>query len=228
MALVAILKQGAWRTHGRVMKSADYARLREASGLLAAAREEAGELRERSAAAFEEEKKRGFEAGLKEAKAELARMQIAQAERSRTWVEGMERRLAELVAEAVERILGELDDTEVLARVVRRALDDFQGLPSLRLRVAPETAEPLRRALAEQLRRNAATPVRIEPDPSLGAGDCVLESPLGVVDLSLPHQLDVLRRALSGQEEEEEGAGPAAPPAPLAPPATPASGGEGS
>ncbi|MGR4000458.1 MAG: type III secretion system stator protein SctL [Alphaproteobacteria bacterium] len=210
MPLVTVLKQGAWRAHGRVMKSADYARMSEAAELLATAREEAAELKRRAGDAYKVEKERGYQDGLLDAKAELARMQTAQAARARVWVEGMEAQLGALVAAAVERILGEMDDTEVLARVVRHALENFQGLPSLRLRVAPDQIEALNRALAERgrrnsatrERRNSATPLRIEPDPSLRAGECILESPLGVVDLSLPRQIEILREVLSGDSLE--------------------------
>ncbi|MDA7988874.1 MAG: type III secretion system stator protein SctL [Alphaproteobacteria bacterium] len=200
MPLVTILKQGAWRAHGRVMKHADYARATEAAALLSAARDEAAESARLARAAYAEEKSRGYRDGLADAHAELARMQTEQVARARDWVEGMERQLGALVATAVERILGEMDDTEVLARVVRRALENFEGLPSLRLRAAPDQVESLNRFFGADGRRAVTSPLRIEPDTGLRSGECVLESPLGVVDLSLPRQLEVLREALEGRD----------------------------
>ena len=205
MPLVAVIKHGAWRVSGQVLKSDEYEKLREARELLDTAQEEADAVLERASAAYEAEKRRGYQDGQLEAKAVLAKMQAEQVGRARSWVDGMERQLGALVARAVERIIGEMDDAELLAKVVRRALEDFQGLPDLRLRVAPEQVEPLQRALEERVRRNAAAPLRIEPDPALGPEECVLESALGVVDLSLPRQLDVLRQALTDDDAEGTG-----------------------
>ena len=207
MPLVAIIKHGAWRVSGQVLKSSEYEKLREARALLDTAQEEADAVLERAATAYEAEKRRGYQDGQLEAKAVLAKMQTEQVGRARSWVDGMEKQLGALVARAVERIIGEMDDAELLAKVVRRALEDFQGLPELRLRVAPEQVEPLQQALEERVRRNAAAPLRIEPDPALGPEECVLESALGVVDLSLPRQLDVLRQALTDSDTEGEATG---------------------
>ena len=169
MPLVAVIKHGAWRVSGQVLKSDEYEKLREARELLDTAQEEADAVLERASAAYEAEKTPWLPRRTARSQSRACQMQAEQVGRARSWVDGMERQLGALVARGSGANHREMDDAELLAKVVRRALEDFQGLPDLRLRVAPEQVEPLQRALEERVRRNAAAPLRIEPDPALGS-----------------------------------------------------------
>ena len=56
----------------RLVKSSEFATVSSAADIIAAAEKEAARIREEAKAAFEEEKKRGYEKGLRDGKIEIS------------------------------------------------------------------------------------------------------------------------------------------------------------
>jgi type III secretion protein L len=92
----------------------------------------------------------------------------------------------------VERVLGAFDETEFVTRAVRQAVTTLAG-SDIRLRVAPEMVEPLRRSLAEE---SDARLLRVEADAGIKPGDCQIVTPAGNIDVGLAAQSRALRNDL--------------------------------
>ena len=182
----------------RVLRMADYARLLEANAALAAAKEQAAAIRSEAEQAYEDRKREGYADGLLEGRMEQAEKMMETALQAVEYIEGLEETLVRVVSTAVRKIIGELDDTECMVRVVRNALAVVRSQQNVLIRVAPVDEPGVREALAAML---AASPagaalLEVKADPRMKHGDCVLECELGVVDASLETQLKAIENAL--------------------------------
>jgi len=172
-----------------------------ATEVIAAAEAEAGRLR----ATVAEEVRLARLAGAKEGHAEgMARAAAALAMAA----EAREARLAELDGAVVEvaleiahRLVGrELSTTaDSVLGVARRALRAAAGCGDIVLRVASGDLARVRAAsdaLAQLVERGS---LAVAEDPTLQAGEVIVESAGGRVDARIGAQLDAFRRALQGE-----------------------------
>lgn len=139
----------------------------------------------------------GFEAGRRDGEAEAARLLATTQRDVDRYLAGLEPALAELSLDLVRRLLGdEFDEADLLARCVRQALREWHHEHRLRIRVAPALESRLADLLAE--RPPATGDYQVEADAQLSSGQCLLVSPVAVMDIGVDSQLAVLRQALLG------------------------------
>ena len=186
----------------RLLRAAAYQEYADAAALIESARSEAEKIRREASAAFEAEKRRGYEEGLRQARLDQAEQMMALVADNIEFIASVERQMAEVVTAAVRKILGEFEEPELTLRLVRQALAVVRDQKRVTLRIAPELADAAR---AELQRLLAAHPgigfLEVSPDPRLQPGACLLESELGVVEADLQTQLQALERALRGRIE---------------------------
>lgn len=105
-----------------------------------------------------------------------------------------ERDLVQLSLAIARRILRrELTvDPEVVAGVVRAALDRLAGVEIYRLRLNPADVAPV----AEQVRQS----VELVPDPALPRGSAVFETARGKLDASVETQLEEIERGFADRD----------------------------
>ncbi len=181
----------------RVIRAADYQAWVEGAAFLEAARTHAAEIEAQARDAFAAEKARGYTEGMAQAAAAAAAQQLETIGQTVAWFERIETQVAELVLQATEKILGELDDVELLKRVVHSALKVMRTQRQVTLRVAPEMVETVQRQLTEIMSGyEGVSFVDVLPDARLRRVGCILESELGIVEASVDVQLEALRRAL--------------------------------
>jgi type III secretion protein L len=109
--------------------------------------------------------------------------------------------LADLALEVVHRILGRFDNSELVAQLAREALASFRGQHTVTVRVAPEHVARVEAVLLDGHLPSAS--LCVEPDAQLSATQCIITSPVAVVDASLDMQLEALRTALVNLGEPE-------------------------
>lgn len=143
----------------------------------------------------------GFAQGRGDGEAQAAALLAQTTRRVEAYLAGLEASMAELCLTAVRRIVGEFDDAELVARCVRQALGEYRHEMALTVRVAPERAGEVEALLARQAPPEGPA-WRVEGDAQLGAGQCLLVSPVAVVDVGLDAQLNAIRSALLPGEEE--------------------------
>ena len=184
----------------RILRAVEYARLLEAQSILDDASAEAEAIRKRAEEAYEERKKQGYEDGVLDGQMQQAEKMLETGMQAVEYLEGLEHQIVEVVTTAVRKIVGELDDNERIVRVVRTALEQVRGRQRVVVRVCPEEEPQVREALAPMLvKSSASSGIELVADQRMKAGDCMLESEMGVVDAGLDVQLKAIEHALTAR-----------------------------
>lgn len=180
-----------------VIKADEFATLVEARETLRLARRAAEQMRATVDAEIEQARRRGYEAGLREARAELS-AQIAEtkAQLEHSFV-SLEGRIVQTVLKAVQQILGHTNDRALLEPLIRRVLAQSNSTTPMRLRVSAEQFDAANDAVASLLKEFPQVEwIDVAKDPNATRGTCVLETEFGVIDGSIDTQLAALRRGL--------------------------------
>ncbi len=182
----------------RLVKAEDIATAQSAAEIIAAAEAEAKRIREEAKAAYEEEKRRGYEKGLADGKMEIAMMKLDQVDSSVAFMEGVEQKMAGVVMNALKSFVVEVGDKEMVFQIVRKTLNAvIRTQRQVVLKVAPEMADSVRGRVSEL---TAAYPTvetfDVVADPRLKGVSCVLETEAGVADASIETQLAAIAKSL--------------------------------
>ena len=108
-----------------------------------------------------------------------------------------EKRLIGIVMEAVRRIIGEFDDTELTSRFVRRLLAEAESEGRIRLRVSPGQLTTVQDCVRKIPSGHGGVElVEVVADPTVEDHACRMETELGFVETSVDAGLEVLQAAL--------------------------------
>ena len=182
----------------RVVKATDVATVRSAVEIIAAAEAEAARIREEAKAAFEAEKRRGYEKGISDGKMEIAMQKLDQVDSSVAFMEGVEEKMAEVVMKALKTCVTEIGDREMVVQIVRKTMAAvIRTQRNVTLKVAPELVETVRARVSEL---TAGFPTietfDVVEDPRLKGAACILETEAGVADASVDTQLAAIEKSL--------------------------------
>ena len=175
---------------GNLVKGSDCHVIAEGDKLL-------GEVQERGRracdTAFEQGRRDGEEEGRKRAAALMAETVAA----AQGQLRASEKRLIAIVVEAVGRIIGGFDDTELTSRLVRQLVGEAESEGRIRLRVSPGQLATVRNCVRElPSRHGEVAVVDVVADASVDDRACRMETELGIVETSVDAQLEVLQVAL--------------------------------
>ena len=182
----------------RVVKAADVATVRSAADIVAAAEAQAAQIREDAKAAYEEERKKGYDKGIADGKTEIAMQKLDLVDSSVAFMENVEEKMSEIVMKALKSCVAEIGDREMVIQIVRKTMAAvIRTQRQVTLKVAPELVETVRARVSEL----TATFPTIETfdvveDPRLKGSACVLETEAGVADASVESQLAAIERSL--------------------------------
>ncbi len=182
----------------RVVKAADVATVRSAAEIVAAAEARAAQIREDAKAAYEEERKKGYDKGIADGKTEIAMQKLDLVDSSVAFMENVEEKMSEIVMKALKSCVAEIGDREMVIQIVRKTMAAvIRTQRQVTLKVAPELVETVRSRVSEL----TATFPTIETfdvveDPRLKGSACVLETEAGVADASVESQLAAIERSL--------------------------------
>lgn len=181
-----------------VLPAEQCAQLVAANALLRRAEEEAAAIREEARLAYEAERIRGYEDGMRDGKMEMAERMLDSMVESVNYLESMEVSSVDLVMSALGKLLEEIPERQRVVNMVKKALSYVRNQKKVVLRVCPQDAELVRQSMAEVLRSSPSVGmIDVFPDNRLTAGACVLESELGLIDAGLETQMGNIRRAFS-------------------------------
>lgn len=183
----------------RLVKATDAATVRTAAEIIAAAEAEAARIREEAKAAFEAEKKRGYDKGLTDGKMEIAMLKLEQVDSSVAFMEGVERKMADVVMKALRTFTAEIGDKEMVVQIVRKTLSAvIRTQRQVVLKVAPEMVETVRARVAElRLAYPTVESFDVVDDARLKGAACILETEAGVADASVETQLAAIEKSLA-------------------------------
>ena len=182
----------------RVVKAADVATIRSAAEIVAAAETQAAQIREDAKAAYEEERKKGYDKGIADGKTEIAMQKLDLVDSSVAFMENVEEKMSEIVMKALKSCVAEIGDREMVIQIVRKTMAAvIRTQRQVTLKVAPELVETVRSRVSEL----TATFPTIETfdvveDPRLKGSACILETEAGVADASVESQLSAIERSL--------------------------------
>ena len=189
----------ALSSDSRLVKATAVATVSSADEIVAAAEAEAARIREEAKAAFEEEKRRGYEKGLQEGKMEIAMQKLEQVDQSVAFMESVEGKMADIVMKALKSCVEEIGDREMVVNIVRKTMNAvIRTQRHVTLKVAPEMAHVVKERVAA-LRNDYPTVESFDvvEDPRLKGPSCVLETEAGVADASVETQLAAIEKSLA-------------------------------
>ena len=183
---------------GRVLKSADYERLEEGESLLEDLAREQRRAKQEAARSFEEQKERGYEEGLARSEEARAAQAFETVARAIDYFESMEDDMVSLLESALDKIADDLDKDKLVRQVITRALRDYRTLPQITIHISRKQEQALHKDI-ERLAQEArlAGLVKVSVNSRLEEGACLLESPLGTVELGISSQIASLKSTLA-------------------------------
>ena len=182
----------------RLVKASEVATAKSAAEIIAAAAAEAARIREEAKAAFEAEKKRGYDKGLQDGKMEIAMQKLEQVDQSVAFMESVEVKMADVVMKALKSCVVEIGDREMVVNIVRKTMNAvIRTQRHVTLKVAPEMVAAVKeRVDALRLDYPTVETFDVVEDPRLKGPACILETEAGVADASVDTQLAAIERSL--------------------------------
>lgn len=181
----------------QLLRGTDFTRLMATYETLAAAEQRAAELVRRADDVQNQARLQGLAEGRLEARQELLSAVADMQSNLQQWVFQTEPQLVALVVRCVREVVRDSDPEALVRGSIGRSLGEMASASEIRIKVHESHLAALRAdtdALAQQYALEGT--VRIESSPSLKPGDCIVESPLGVIDLRVETQLKFVDQTL--------------------------------
>jgi len=182
----------------RLVKAANVATARTAAEIVDDAKAEAARIRDEARAAFEAEKKRGYEKGLADAKLEMAEKKLELVDSSVAFMESVERKMADVVLKALKTFVVEVGDEAMVLQIVRKTMNAvIRTQRRVTLKVAPEMKDAVAARVADlKLAYPTIETLDVVDDPRLKGTACLLETEAGVADASVDTQLAAIEKSI--------------------------------
>lgn len=181
----------------RILKREEHAFLLEGQRIVEAARHEADLIRQEAQQEYERKRQEGFQKGQEEGKAEISERIVETLGQSAAYFSKVEDAMVDMVVRSIRNVLGEMNQREIVERVVHRALESTRNESHVTVRVSPSQAEWLKTRVNSILQSFPKVQfLNIQPDNRLPEDGCVLETEIGVVDATLETQLKAIEKAL--------------------------------
>lgn len=180
-----------------VVKAEDVAALVKAEAIIAAAEEEAKVIADQAKKDHESEKRRGYEDGLAEGRAEILKKKLELIEESVKYMQTVEGEISELVIKALKKCLSEIGDTEVVTQIVKKSMRSIvRNQREITIKVAPAMVESVKKWSETILSEfPTLTYVEVVEDSRLSETACVVDTAAGSVEASVEGQLRALEES---------------------------------
>lgn len=190
--------------HGtKIIRGESLSALAQGHALIKKARKDAAVILKDARNRRHQEQAKGYEEGKQQAQEDMAQQLIETSMAAVNYIEHLEESVTNLVMDALLKILDDMSEREKLRKIVAKALKNLRDQERIRLRIAKEDMELIKKDVAEGYFGSLSQIMEITSDSSLPRGSAILESDLGVIDASLPSQLRAIKKAL-GQAFKKE------------------------
>ncbi len=181
----------------KILKRDEHAFIIDGQRILDAARHEATLIRQQALAEAETKRQEGFQQGQEEGKAQIAEHIVECMGQSAAYFSKVEDVMVDLVMRAVRSVIGEMNQHDLIEKIVRRALESTRNENHVTVRVAPAQADWLKSRLSTIMQAFPKIQfLDVQADSRLSENGCVLETEIGVVDATLETQLKAIEKAL--------------------------------
>jgi type III secretion protein L len=200
---------------GKILRREEVSLWSKGEALLARTRVHADAILAMAHVSADEERMRGFSAGVNAARSEQAQLILDMVARRDMYLGSVEKDLIGVVANAVRKIVGEFDDFEKTRIAVAGALKALRKQAVATIRVGPSNYEEIRASASILMRLCPNLEVlEVEMDPRLKPGACTLISDIGVVETDIETQIRAIESAIGGVSVDTEHANTAKPQVP--------------
>ncbi|SFP40339.1 type III secretion system stator protein SctL [Variovorax sp. 770b2] len=181
----------------KVLKENEYAALLDASAVVDTARKEAARIGQQAESGAEASRRKGYEEGLAQARAEYARQLVTDSMAVERQLHALRTSMAQIVVKAVGQFLAEADPAVLFRSALLRVEALLRAESFITVRVAPAQEAHMRETL-HRLRTDANwnMAVTITPDADLPSGACLVQTSTGVLEIGVDAQLEAFRRAV--------------------------------
>lgn len=182
----------------RLVKATDAATVANAAEIIAMAEADAAKIREQAKEEFEAERKRGYEKGLRDGKMEISMQKLDLVDSSVSFMESVEKKMADIVMKALRTFVVEIGDKEMVVQIVRKTLNAvIRTQRQVTLKVAPEMVDTVKSKLDEfRTQYPTIETFDVVEDARLKGTACVLETEAGAADASVETQLAAIEKSL--------------------------------
>ena len=189
----------------RLVKAEEVSAVCRAEEVIAAAEAEAERIRQAAQLAFEAEKKRGYEKGLEDGKADIVARKLELLDESVAFMESVEGKMVDVVMQALKKCVMEIGDRELVVQVVRKVMNAVvRNQRHITLKVAPDMMSEVRSRLNEIM---ADYPLLdeldLQEDPRLKGAACLIETEVGIADASVDTQWVAIEKSLKKHFSKE-------------------------
>jgi len=182
----------------RRISASQYAALVDAHEALEVARSQAETIVNQADQVRDQARQDGMNQGRAQARAELVSCVAALRGSVGTWVQNTEPKLVEIVQRCVRDVIKSMDTDQLVRDSIHRALSEMTTAQDIRVQVHESQVDALRAQVEGFIDKHALRGViRFEASMALKPGDCIVESPMGVVDLRVESQLKFVNQTLS-------------------------------
>jgi type III secretion protein L len=189
----------------KVLKAGDFQVYLEAEEIVGKARIEARRILEEAKKEYAAQKKKGYQAGIKQGKINISQQMVDTVNRTVDYLASVEEKVTDIVMTALRKVIGEVDDRELIRRVVGNALSVVRDQKEVTLRVSPKEVETVKKSLNTITADFPAIGfIDVVGDQRLKPGGCILETEIGDVDASVGVQLEAIRRSLTKKLERKK------------------------
>lgn len=183
---------------GASVSARETAAIATAEQVVAAAEEEAKRIAEAAKVAAESAKKKGYEDGLAEGRAQILMQKLDLLDESVRYMESVELKMADIVMKALKKCVAEIGDRELVVQIVKKSIQAVvRNQRQITVKVAPEMVATVRARLNEILKDfpSVATANVVE-DAHLSGTACVVETEAGLVEASVEGQLAAIEKSI--------------------------------
>jgi type III secretion protein L len=184
----------------RRISASQFSALVDAHEALEVARSQAETIVNQADQVRDQARQDGMNQGRAQARAELVSCVAALRGSVGNWVQNTEPKLVEIVQRCVRDVIKSVDTDQLVRDSIHRALSEMTTAQDIRVQVHESQVDGLRTQVEGFIDKHALRGVvRFEASMALKPGDCIVESPMGVVDLRVESQLKFVNQTLSPQ-----------------------------
>jgi flagellar biosynthesis/type III secretory pathway protein FliH len=187
---------------GSVLKSAEALQIADAERVLARAKEIEARSKEEAAKEAELQRQAGFEKGLREGLLEARLHNLETVAATSKALAGMHGQICDVVTTCLRTLITEMPVAQRIQQAATLALESVNLQQTVVLCVNPSQlreAVPVSQKLSELMSGGARVECRGRED--VQPGDCLLETPMGIIRCALEDQLTLINTALRKAQE---------------------------
>ena len=187
---------------GSVLKAADALMLADAERVLVAAREIEARSKEEAAKEAELQRQDGYRKGLQEGLLEARLHNLETVAATSKMISGLHHQICDVVTTCLRTLLKDMPPAQRIEQAATLALETVNLQQTVVLCVNPtelREAVPVSQKLSELMSGGARVECRGRED--VEPGDCLLETPMGIIRCALEDQLALINKALHNAQE---------------------------